>query len=187
MAEKKRRIARHPKEIGGAPLPMTHEDSRVEWWDDWATHSYARAIFYLDKARRCYMDAHLKPYGISSAHVHVLTYLWEGHDGDTQSVIADVIGVDPATVTRVAQRLEEQGLIERTVSGRDSRALHLSLTDAGWVLAEPVKAISSGWTEQVTEHLTPQRREEILQALQRMAVRAQDACSSVKVARDPGV
>ena len=169
-----------PVEIGGAPLPTSHEDERVEQWDEWADQSFGRVVFYLDKARRCYLDTHLRPLGISSAQMPVLTYLWEGHDGDTQSVIAEVIGVDPATVTRVAQKLEDKGLITRRVSGRDARALHLSLTDAGWALAEPVRAVSSAWTDEITAHLTTERSEEILRALQLITVRAQGACSTAK-------
>ena len=163
---------------------MEHADPRVEAWDDWAEQSYGRTIFYLDKARRCYLDTHLKAHGISAAHIPVLTYLWEGHDGDTQSAIADVIGVDPATVTRVAQKLEQMGLIQRTASERDARALHLSLTEAGWNLAEPVRAVDAAWIDTITEHLSPQRREEILRALQQMTVRAQNACACLKVIRD---
>ncbi len=168
------------RSLGGLAPPTTREDERVEFWHEWAGHSYDRMVFYLDKARRCYLDGNLKPYGISSAHMPVLTYLWEGHDGDTQSVIAETINVDPATVTRVAQRLEELGYLKRVMSDRDSRALCLSLTETGWELADPARAISSAWTDEITAHLSPRRRQEILRALQRITVRAQEACACMK-------
>ena len=132
MTEAPKKSRSNIRELGGAPFPEAPRDERVEWWNQRARQSYGRAVYYLDKARRCYLDAFLKPFGLSSAHMPILTYLWEGHDGDTQSVIASVVGVDPATVTRVSQKLEELGYIERTVSERDSRALCLSLTESGW-------------------------------------------------------
>ena len=170
------RHSRSPKGVVGAPLPISHENARVEWWDRWADESYGRVVFYLDKARRCYLDTHLKAFGISSAHMPVLTYLWEGHEGDTQAVIADVVGVDPATVTRISQKLETLGYIRRDISSRDSRALCLSLTESGWNLADSAQAISSAWTEQVTKHLSARRRADVLHAVQRITVRAQEIC-----------
>ncbi len=180
MAKQQNERPSRTKSVGGAPLPIEHQDERVRAWDEWADKSYGRAIYYLDKARKCHLDAHLKQYGLSSAHMPVLTYLWEGHDGDTQSVIADVVGVDPATVTRVAQKLENLGYITRRISGRDARALHISLTPAGWALAEPVMAVSSEWTDDVTAGMSPRRRAEVLRMLQNLAVRAQDACATAK-------
>lgn len=175
---------RIPKAIGGAELPMNHADERVEQWDDYADRSFARAIYYLDQARECYIDVLLKPYGLSTSHVAVITYLGEGHDGDTQSVIADVIGVDPATVTRVARKLEQMGYITRRVSSRDPRALHLSLTEKGWAVAKPIDEISNAWNDEIAGHLSPRRRAELLRALQRMAVRGQAACKAVKERAD---
>lgn len=176
MTEAPKKSRSNLRELGGAPFPEAPGNGRVESWNERARDSYGRVVYYLDKARRCYLDVFLKPFGLSSSHIPVLTYLWEGHDGDTQSVIAGVIGVDPATVTRVSQKLEELGYIKRTVSERDSRALCLSLTESGWDLADSVQPIDSTWTEQTTRHLPGRRRQEILRDLQLITVHAQELC-----------
>ncbi len=181
MTEAPKKSRSNPKGIGGAPFPEAPGNGRVEAWNERARESYGRVVYYLDKARRCYLDAYLKPFGLSSAHIPILTYLWEGHDGDTQSVIAGVVGVDPATVTRVSQRLEDLGYIERSVSERDSRALCLGLTESGWDLADSVQPIDSTWTEQMTSHLSGSRRQEILRDLQLITVHAQELCRSAKL------
>lgn len=181
MAEAPKNRRSNAREMGGAPFPDANENGRVESWNRVARESYGRAVYYLDRARRCYLDAYLKPFEISSAHIPILTYLWEGHDGDTQSVIASVVGVDPATVTRVSQKLEELGYLERSVSGRDSRALCLRLTDLGWALADSFQPIDTAWTQQITSHLSDRRRQEILDEMQEITVRARAVCTSAKL------
>ncbi len=51
--------------------------------------------------------------------------------GRDQASIAGLIAYDKATIGGVLDRLEQKGLIERTVSPRDKRARVLTLTPAG--------------------------------------------------------
>lgn len=165
-----------PDLSGPLPTSRTQDASRSEWQEKYlgqASSSLARAIYYCNKAGESYLEAQMKP--LSMGHVLVLTYLWEGHSGDTLSNIADAVRVDPATVTRVAQRLEQLGYVERSTSSRDSRAVRLDLTDKGWRLAEPFAETARDWEERVAGHLEPQMREAVLRALQEMTERAEEA------------
>ena len=51
--------------------------------------------------------------------------------GIDQATLAGAIAYDRATIGGVVDRLEQKGLIERTISKKDRRARTLRLTDAG--------------------------------------------------------
>lgn len=54
--------------------------------------------------------------------------------GVDQASLAQAVAKDKATMGAVADRLEQKGLVRRTVSTRDKRARELTLTDAGEAL-----------------------------------------------------
>jgi DNA-binding MarR family transcriptional regulator len=67
--------------------------------------------------------------------------------------IAGLLGVEPSTATRMAERLVRKGLAERTADESDRRVVWLAATDAARDLVASV---------------TSRRREEVRQILQRM-------------------
>ena len=61
-------------------------------------------------------------------------------DGPQRSgVLADVFGLDPSTITRQVQALEQDGLIGRTTDPADGRAFLLGLTAEGRTTLEQVR------------------------------------------------
>ncbi len=62
-------------------------------------------------------------------------------DGPQRSgVLADAFGLDPSTITRQVQGLEQDGLIGRTTDPADRRAFLLELTAEGRTILELVRA-----------------------------------------------
>lgn len=59
--------------------------------------------------------------------------------GIDQATLAGTIAYDRATIGGVVDRLEQKGLIERTVSEKDRRARTLHLTSAGQTLLDDVR------------------------------------------------
>ena len=53
------------------------------------------------------------------------------HPGADQATVAGLIAYDRATIGGVIERLEQKGLVARTVSARDRRARELAVTDDG--------------------------------------------------------
>lgn len=67
--------------------------------------------------------------GVAPSHAFLLMALAEAPAGRaTASQLADAMTLDPSTVTRLLQRLEEQGLVKRA---RDGRRAWTSLRAAG--------------------------------------------------------
>jgi DNA-binding MarR family transcriptional regulator len=137
-----------------------------------SSDSYGQAVLCLARQYQAYLDACVSPYGISSAHVPLLMYLWEGKSGDTQNDIARALGVDKGTISRNVQALVRLGLVDQTSSSRDSRACTVTLTKKGRGLAAPVTKITAGWNEGVCAQLTDDDRDRVMAGLNQMAEQA---------------
>lgn len=59
-------------------------------------------------------------------------------DGQTPGQLALRLGVRPPTITKTINRLQAQGVLEKTPSKEDARQAHISLTEQG---RDAIKAI----------------------------------------------
>jgi MarR family transcriptional regulator for hemolysin len=102
--------------------------------------------------------------GISRAQWTVLVRL-ERHEGLKQSELADVLDLQPISLTRLLDRLADNGLIERRPDPNDRRANRLYLTPAARPLLERISKISAGLLETVFAGLDQPSRERLLRDL----------------------
>lgn len=179
-------VKRADGRIGGTGLPGKAEDDRAHQFGRWAMDSYGRVFSHLSRNYLSYLDVHLASYGFSSAHFPLLAYLWEGHGGETQNVIARELGVDKGTISRNIQTLVRLGLVVQAPCARDTRACSIELTEKGWELAAPVTEIARAWTVEVTRDLDKDQYDALLAALQNMAVRSQEAYRVAQEIGDAG-
>ncbi|HEY1611995.1 MAG TPA: MarR family transcriptional regulator [Paraburkholderia sp.] len=70
--------------------------------------------------------------------------------------LAREYGIDASAVTRLVDRLEKRGLLERVRSSEDRRAVHLALTPEGQAIAERMPPIFTTVTDQLTSGFTPE-------------------------------
>ena len=70
--------------------------------------------------------------------------------------LAREYGIDASAVTRLVDRLEKRGLLERVRSSDDRRAVRLALTPEGQAIAERMPPIFTGVTDQLTSGFTPE-------------------------------
>jgi DNA-binding MarR family transcriptional regulator len=82
--------------------------------------------------RMHYKRAHtlLEALGLYRGQPHVLSELWR-QEGLTHSELATHKHVSPATITKMIQRMEEAGFVERRPDPRDQRVSRVYLTPAG--------------------------------------------------------
>jgi DNA-binding MarR family transcriptional regulator len=80
--------------------------------------------------------------------------------------VAEVLSCDASTLTGIADRLEERGLIQRQLDPADRRVKLLALTDAGHALVE---SIDGPFTPEIPgiAALTENERAELTQLLRR--------------------
>lgn len=68
--------------------------------------------------------------GLSPGQPKILDFLLR-HEGCMQKDLAALCDIEPATVSRLLDKLEHDGLIRRASAAGDKRAAIVSLTDAG--------------------------------------------------------
>lgn len=97
------------------------------------------ALSQACKAHRTAVDAVLRAHHLHVGQEMILMRLWE-QEGQTQTQLADQLCVEPPTVTRMIQRMETEGLLERRADLEDARIQRVFLTAAGRALREQVEA-----------------------------------------------
>src|SRR3954464_4408376 len=88
---------------------------------------------------RTYADQKARLHGQTRAQWAVLLKL-ERHEGLKQSDLADDLDIQPITLTRLVDRLCDNGLIERRPDPNDRRAKRLYLTPAARPLLDRIDA-----------------------------------------------
>ena len=68
--------------------------------------------------------------GLSPGQPKILHYLLN-HDGCMQRELADACDIEPATVSRLLDKMEEDGLVRREIPPKRTRACCVSLTNWG--------------------------------------------------------
>lgn len=101
-------------------------------------------ILYLlsDTARflRRDFDARVRELGMTSAQARLLLLL-RRTEGENQAFYADQLEVEPITLTRMIDRMEETSLIERRRDPDDRRAWRLHLTARSHQVIDEVGAV----------------------------------------------
>ena len=80
---------------------------------------------------RSRMDARLNRYDVTPAQTHVLMHLDRSGGRAPQCEVTAFLRVKPSTANGILDRLEEKGMVARTVSGSDARRRIVALTDKG--------------------------------------------------------
>jgi DNA-binding MarR family transcriptional regulator len=88
------------------------------------------------KAHRALAEKLWSEIGLHVGQDMVLRQLWPA-EGCTQSELADRLCIQPATVTKMLQRMEQTKLIQRRGDPEDQRVSRVYLTDQGRALLEP--------------------------------------------------
>ena len=100
-------------------------------------------VWRLSMKWRVAVDRALAPLGLTHAQYSLLASLFGLHRNGlrpSQRELADVIGLEPLYVSKLARALESDGLIERVRDTEDTRAVRLTLTDRGREAVRPAMA-----------------------------------------------
>ena len=134
------------------------------WYRDSLSYHLLRAA-RLHRTRAAAMLAEI---GLHPGQETVLQLLSE-QDGQTMSALADAMGVQPPTVTKMIARMGAQGLVTRDASGEDGRKVHVLLTDEGRDCARKLKTLWRGLERDATRGLSTKDHAHLAELLERMA------------------
>ena len=98
-------------------------------------------------------DERVRDLGLTAVQARLMLSLVKFPDNN-QAFYAERIEVEPITLTRIVDRMEEAGWVERVADPNDRRARLLHLTDKSREIVEPLRAIVNALVEDMAEGLT---------------------------------
>lgn len=124
------------------------------------------AFQIMDVARmlRTYADQRARQFGISRAQWAVLIRI-DRTEGLKQSELAEILDLQPISLTRLLDRLAENGLIERRADPNDRRANRLYLKPAARPLLDQLANLGAGMMDAVLDGLDTKTIERMLSDL----------------------
>ena len=114
------------------------------------------------------MDARLSRYDITPAQTHTLLYLHRHNGQASQCEVIGHLKVKPSTANGILDRMEEKGLLERSVSEQDARRRMITLTEKGAKLQKELHSAFEETEELMMKGLSQEERELLFSFLDRI-------------------
>ncbi len=130
-------------------------------------HNVGRTLIDAAAQLNAAVDERARAFGITGAQWTVLIRIGGGV-ATTASELCQSIGHDSGSMTRMLDRLEKLGLIRRSPSSKDGRALSLSLTREGERLYPDLRPIAVEVLDRHLSGFTPQEIEQLIGLLERL-------------------
>ncbi len=124
-------------------------------------------IYDVAQLVRRHADKRARTYGMTRAQWAVLVRL-EREPGITQSRLAALTDVEPITIGRLVDRLEENGLIQREPDPDDRRVWRLTLTPKSAGILKEIAAFRRELNQEMTQGLDDQSLATLVECLQGM-------------------
>lgn len=92
------------------------------------------------------------------------------NEGINQGGLAELLEIEPITLCRMIDRLEEAGKVERRRDPEDRRAWRIYLTEKAHPMIEQLRTIANELTEEALDGIPDDHRAIMTDALQKMRV-----------------
>lgn len=120
--------------------------------------------FYAQKAG---MRPYIAKLGLTSGQPKILNYL-KHHNYCMQKELAISCDIEPATVSKILNAMEEKQLIKRNLSKENKRIILVSITKKGIALQEETELYFSRVKEESLKGFTEKEKEQFTEYLCRM-------------------
>ena len=109
-------------------------------------------------------DERARASGVTVSQWRVLLTLLR-FEGSNQGFLADVLDVEPITLCRMIDRLEESGLVERRRDPADRRAWLIHLTEKAHPVVEQLRSVGADLLSDARAGLSDQQFDDLMNAL----------------------
>lgn len=120
---------------------------------------------------RTVVDAKLKGIGLTLARAKVIRILAGKTSGVTQRELADELEIETATLVRLLDGLEKQGLTERRAVQDDRRTNHIFLTKGARKIVDDVRATTDAIRDDLLRDIDPKDLETATRVLNQIGRR----------------
>jgi MarR family transcriptional regulator, organic hydroperoxide resistance regulator len=127
----------------------------------------SEAIFRVARVHRLVAGSLLRDTGLYPGQEVLMMALWQRGE-QRQADLIRTLGLDPSTVTKMLQRLEQSGFVTRKPSTVDRRIVMVSATRAGQALRAQVEQLWRRLEGVTTAGLTEEDRDAAMRLLERI-------------------
>lgn len=148
-----------------------------------ARKPFALMLHEVSRLVRSRIEARVGRHGLSEAQLRLLMRLWK-EEGATQARLAESLEVEPISISRLLDRMEQGGWIERRQDARDRRVRKIFTTEKTRDIRGAVKDTAAQVVEEALAGVPAETRDIIYNGLETMArnlggaVDLTGACSS---------
>ncbi len=124
-------------------------------------------LLLYDAARliRKDFDRRAKTVGLTTrAQYAVLAHL-SYNEGINQNALADILDIEPITLARQLDRLEDAKMVERRPDPNDRRARTLYLTEKAWPVMDQIRVLGVDTRARAMKHLNEEDQERLIDLL----------------------
>jgi DNA-binding MarR family transcriptional regulator len=132
-----------------------------------AERSLGFLIADLARLLRRHMDRRLQSLGLTQAQWRAIVHLARS-EGMTQAALADRLEIQPITLTRLLDRMESAGWVERRAHPLDRRAVQLYLTARSQPILAEMNARGAEIIAEATRGVTGGAQKQLLDTLERI-------------------
>jgi MarR family transcriptional regulator for hemolysin len=125
---------------------------------------FAESMFLTTHSWRTTLDRRLRPLGFSHSRWLLLLHL-SRNDGCTHRELALSMGIEAATLVRLVDHMEKEGLLKRCGSETDRRVKHLRLSEAGKAVVEDIRSHAARLRKEVLAGLSQSEIKTALEVL----------------------
>lgn len=119
-------------------------------------HSYKHARF-----------GKLEKLGLYHGQPRILAHLCR-EDGLNQKDLAGRAGITTATLSRMVQRMEKTGVLERRADEKDQRAARVFITDKGRDVMKELDKVNKEMEQVILGDFTPEEKDQFVSYLERV-------------------
>jgi MarR family transcriptional regulator for hemolysin len=149
-----------------------------------------RALGFLvsDIARllRRGMDRRLQSLGLTQAQWRAIVHLSRS-EGMTQATLAESLEIQPITLTRLIDRMETAGWVERRTHPLDRRAVQLYLTAQSQPILEEMHARAADTLNDATRGVAPRAQRQLIATLEQIKHNLVAAENAAVATHQPGM
>ena len=129
--------------------------------------SFGFLLHDIARLMRKRYEQRARPLGLTRAQWQVLAHL-QRHEGINQSGLAELLELEPITVGRLIDRMQEAGLVERRADPADRRAPRLFRTERARPLVDRCRTLADTVYDEAFAGIAGGAREHIIDVLVRV-------------------
>ncbi len=133
----------------------------------WTDRTLGFLVADISRLLRRSMDRRLQSLGLTQAQWRAIVYLSRS-EGMTQAALAESLEIQPITVTRLIDRMESAGWVERRTHPLDRRAVQLHLTAQSQPILDEMHARAADTLNEATRGIPAREQRELVATLEQV-------------------